>query len=192
MNLLGVKYIINCIDDTDYGYELLESSGPYNIYLNKEYLPFGFNVKKYISDEEYQFIDYDVRKRLLQDTVVLNEDQIERYKYLFDNKKIKYEVLDFTYGVNSFTSHIETNKPALAIYAIPYDRGWKAYINGKEANVEDVDYGLIGVLVESGNNEVIFSYQTPGLRVGLIISGLSILFYMGYVVFYKKKESSNK
>ncbi len=194
VDVLGIKYLIECFDNENYNYnyEYLERSGTYDVFINKDYKKFGFNVKNYISFEDYLYLDYEERKSALLDTVVLDDEQIEKYKDLFDGKKIKYEVIDYAFVNNGFISHIKSSKPTLAVYAIPYDTGWEATVNGKKVDVEKVDHGLIAVKVEEGNNEVIFRYQTPGLKIGLIVSGLAILFYLGYVVSYKKKESSNK
>ncbi|MEM5647331.1 YfhO family protein [Bacillus cereus] len=41
--------------------------------------------------------------------------------------------------------------------------------------MEKVADGLLGVKATEGNHEIVLSYSSPGLKLGLIISGISIL-----------------
>jgi hypothetical protein len=193
-DLLGVKYIISCNEETTElnGYEYLESSGKYHIFVNPDYKPFGYAVNKYISMDDYIQVDMLDRPSLLLDTILLTNEQIEKYGYVYNKEKLKYKVLDFEYGVNGFTSTVESSKDTLAIYMIPYDKGWSATVNGTKTEVIPVDHGMMAVLVKEGKNNVEFRYMTPGLRLGLAISTGSILVYLGYVIYLKRREGRNK
>ena len=104
------------------------------------------------------------------------------------NKKVKYNSNKFTFEKNGFTSKIDSTGETLAIYAIPYETGWKATNNGKEVLVEKVDNGMMAIKINKGINDIKFTYMTPGLKSGLIISIISFIIYCLYFYLnYRKK-----
>lgn len=54
--------------------------------------------------------------------------------------------------------------------SIPYDKGWKVYVNGEKVPYEKVNLGFIGLRLGSGNYHMEFRYEIPYLKVGAIIS----------------------
>lgn len=54
--------------------------------------------------------------------------------------------------------------------SIPYDKGWKVYVNGEKVPYEKVNLGFIGLRLGSGNYHLEFRYEIPYLKVGAIIS----------------------
>ena len=190
---LGVKYIISCDNEdlTKYGYELYQTNKPYKIYKNNEYKEFGFPINDFITEEEYKNIPRENRINILDTKAVLTNKQINKYKDLI-GKKVEYKTNDFNFIKNGFTSKIETTEETLAIYQIPYDSGWTAKINGKNVEIEKVNTGLMGIKLNKGLNEVEFNYYTPGLDIGLIISGISFLTLISYIVINKINKGKIK
>jgi len=180
---LGVKYIISCDNEdlTKYGYKLYETKSPYTIYINNEYKEFGFPKNKFITEEEFNLIPKEKRINILYDTAVLTKEQIDKYKNL-NGKQAEYNYNEFEFTKNGFKSTIDTNKETLAIYQIPYDKGWTATLNGTEVEIEKVDKGFIGIKLNSGINKIEFKYHTPGLNIGLIISSLSLISLIIYII----------
>ena len=70
---------------------------------------------------------------------------------------------------------------------IPYERGWQASVNGKEVEVLKADYAFVAVPLESGSNQVSFSYRPPFFKPSLIISVLSALLGLR-LVFLKRRR----
>ncbi len=64
--------------------------------------------------------------------------------------------------------------------AIPYAQGWKAYVDGKETELLNVDIKYMGIRLQKGEHEIRLIYQTPYLRLGMLISAVSVfLFILG-------------
>ena len=53
--------------------------------------------------------------------------------------------------------------------------GWKAFVDGRPAEIERVDYLLRGVAVPPGEHRVEFRYEPASWRVGWIVSALALL-----------------
>lgn len=182
-NYLSVKYIISCNkeDLREYGYELIDSNKNYDIYYNNDYKEFGFSKKKYISKESFSKLGKNDRIKMLNDHIVLDDNQIKKYKKLF-NKNVKYLSNKFMFLENGFKSDITSNEDTLAIFTVPYDNGFKVTVNGKYAKIENVDNGFMAVKINKGKNKIRFSYRTPGLKLGIIISILSLMSLIVYMI----------
>jgi hypothetical protein len=72
-----------------------------------------------------------------------------------------------------------------------YPRGWKAFIDGKEAPIVKVNYALRGMAIPAGNHIITFNFAPQsfiiGDRITLIIGILSILIVLGGLGYWWKK-----
>ena len=188
-DFLGAEYIVACTnDDISYlNYELKEDYGNFKIYYNDNYKKQGFAVNKYVLDDDFNKLNYDEKIDALNNSVVLNKNQIKKYKDLFDEETI-YKKHEFSYINNGIESKIISNKRALAIYTVPYDIGWSAYINGKKVKIEEVDNGFMAIKINEGENNIKFKYFPSGLLEGLIISSVSLIIFIIYVILYMKEN----
>ena len=117
----------------------------------------------------------------------MSDEQIEKYKDLF-GKNVSYSSNEFEFIDNGFISNITSSGDTLAIYTIPYDKGFSATVNGKDAKIEMVDNGFMAVKINEGDNKIVFKYFTPGLKIGSIVSILSLIMYFIYMIVNNKKE----
>lgn len=77
---------------------------------------------------------------------------------------------------------------ALAVFSeIFYDKGWKAFINGKEVTHFRVNYILRGLVIPSGDNEIEFKFDLPIYNQASLISTVSssiiILLFLLFILF---------
>ena len=133
-------------------------------------------------------MSYLERIRVLNNKIVLNNKQINDYKSLFNGEIAIYKYNNYKYLKNGFKSIINSNKETLAIYTIPYDDGWTATLNGKKVKIEKVDNGMMAIKINKGDNRIIFKYFTPGLKDGIIISVISSVLLVLYLMFCNDKK----
>ena len=79
-------------------------------------------------------------------------------------------------------------------FSIPYDEGWTATVNGKEAEIIKANVGFMAVKVEKGVSEIKFNYQTPYLLDGIKISTVSALVLIIYIIafsIYNRRKNTN-
>ncbi|WP_020062584.1 YfhO family protein [Bacillus sp. 123MFChir2] len=82
-------------------------------------------------------------------------------------------------------------KDATFVFPIPYDAGWSVTIDRKEHTTTAVVDGLLGVKAEAGNYEMVLTYHSPGLKIGMIISGVSIILTILFTVVQVRKLREN-
>lgn len=113
-------------------------------------------------------------------TYTLNYDDI-KYKDNFDElniTKIKGDTLKGT---------IDVSNDGYFAMTVPYDNGFKAYIDGKEVKVEKVNTSFIGFPIEKGQHSIRIVYTAPYQRAGLIMSLFGVLCLILIVIFDNRK-----
>lgn len=128
--------------------------------------------------------------------------------YTFDHLKLVEQSFD-TYGQsithlkenslanvkvedNEVTGSIWLDKKKLLCLTIPYSSGWKIYVDGKETDLKKVNYMYSGVFLEQGEHNIRLQYCTPGIKAGMLISGVGIFILLIIVLagyFYKNKKN---
>lgn len=108
------------------------------------------------------------------DSLNVIEQPFDTYEESVAN--LKENVLsDVTIKDNEITGNIELEQKKLLCLTIPYSEGWKVYVDGKERTLEQVNYMYSGVFLEKGNHEIQLKYCTPGIKVGMAVSGFGIV-----------------
>ena len=137
---------------------------------------------------DFNKLSNENKAEALNNYVILNDDQIKKYQKLYSHEINYYDNSYFKYVNNGFESVINTDQETLAIFTIPYDEGWSAFINNQIVDVENVDNGMMAIKLEKGKNNIKFKYFTPGLKLGIIISIISVGGYIIYIIINKRRS----
>ena len=99
----------------------------------------------------------------------------------------------FQYDSKGFQATIQTARPNLVFFSVPWDEGWSAEVNGEPVEIEKVDTGFMAVPVNAGNSEIVFTYHTPGLKTGALLSLGGLVLFIGYlsIAYLLKKKSTS-
>ncbi|MGN0470846.1 MAG: YfhO family protein [Acutalibacteraceae bacterium] len=196
------------------GWELKETKNAYKVYENKCYIPYGFTYDEYITENQFNSCSESNRHLLLLKAMVLTDEQAKKYgdilkhrtstteynytedEYFKDcenRKKLTCSSIEF--NNSSFTAKITTgNSDELVFFSIPYESGWSATVNGQPTDVEKVNKGFMAVRVPANKTStIVFNYKTPGLSVGAVVSGVSVVIFIAYMVFWRvpKRKKEN-
>ncbi len=76
---------------------------------------------------------------------------------------------------NELSGHIDMNSPGELILSVPYEPGWKLYIDGNEADIRLFDGLWISAHLEKGPHDIRISFFPKGFRSGVVISLLSVI-----------------
>lgn len=113
--------------------------------------------------------------------------------------KLNEEVLkNISMSTNEIRGTIDVSKNKVLCMAIPYSTGWTAYVDGKAVETFPMNTMFLGAEIEAGQHDLVFKYETPGLKVGAIISGgtlfVTLITAAGYELhrYRQKKKGSQK
>lgn len=68
---------------------------------------------------------------------------------------------------------INTPEGGTMFTSIPYDKGWKIWVDGTAVSGRPVFDAFLGVDLESGEHKIRLSYEPQGLKTGAVITGVS-------------------
>ena len=87
------------------------------------------------------------------------------------------------YGPEALTVRAHAATPALVIVNDVHYPGWKATVDGKPADIEQVDYLLRGVRIGPGTHTVEMHYAPASWRIGWILTLLGVAIWLGLVAY---------
>jgi hypothetical protein len=184
INMLNTKYIINSDGKSAQVIPNPDALGP--VWLVK-----GI---KWVSGPQQAMAALDSLK--VKDTVVIDRsfEKVANTPFTFDSSaKIQW----FTNGDDhdKMTYQSTSTTPQFAVFSeIYYNKGWKAYIDGKEADYVKANYVLRAMPIPAGKHTIEFKFDPESHKIGstvtLICSALMlVLLGLGFGNYYKKKET---
>ena len=83
----------------------------------------------------------------------------------------------FVIDNRGFTATANLPQERLMFFSVPYDKGWRAAVNGVPVLIEKANVGFMAVRVPAGEATIRFDYVTPGLALGvkITLSALAVL-----------------
>lgn len=97
---------------------------------------------------------------------------------------------------NQIRGTISTEKEKLLTFSIPYQKGWSATVDGVKVPLLKTNIMYTGLEISPGEHTVVLQYEMPGIRYGLIVTGIStgifICILIGFGLQKRKKVKSTK
>lgn len=89
---------------------------------------------------------------------------------------------DFSYSNDKIVCNTSLAHQKFLLITTPYSRGWKAQIDGNQAEVLKADTAFMVVKVPQGKHTVTLTYKTPGLTIGVLLTclGLTLTVLLGW------------
>ena len=105
--------------------------------------------------------------------------------WINEMKKSQMEII--TYKKDDYIKgKVNVTKDRTTLFtSIPYDKGWKVYVDGKKVKYEKLLTAFIGVDLEEGEHTIEFKYFPRGLILGSIVSFITLLI----TTLYSKKQN---
>ena len=168
----------------------------------------GFSYQKCITSAEYKELSESQRCLVLLKAVVLPNEKaaaiaeqsglthlespqlsdFSQQSYLKDCvERAAGACTSFTTDNNGFSAVAESDADRLIFFSGPYESGWSATVNGQPAEIEKVNVGFMAVKVPAGEAQIRFNYETPGLKIGILISIAGFLI-LGVYVFRSRQR----
>lgn len=106
----------------------------------------------------------------------------------------KYTLENISYNGHTLTGTTNYIKDGYTMLSIPYDQGWKAYIDGEAVDIEDPYQSMMFIKTPAGHHELKLVFIPYGMVLSLSVTGGSIIFTC--LLFFiisrlKRKHPSN-
>lgn len=211
--LCGVKYYLANAPNTFADYTTLNMDsvaliGNVKVLRLKDVLPLGVTFDSYISEDKFEELDSTSRQAILLQAISVDKNlqtKLKGFKEItplnipsqgvtieaLQNwvSRLKQDTLQITeFKPYLIRGNVNLNTSKVLFLAIPFDKGWSAFVDWKARTIEKVDAGLIGILLEKGNHKVELSFEPPYTKEGTYISIFSLLLWNSGIVFSSRRK----
>lgn len=173
-SFLGVKYVL-ASSGTNLALPLIYND-EIRIYENPYCLPRVFIVH----DVEYAS-SYQTAQKMMGDQkfdyknkVILEEKISQEYNKFLPIDSSKADIKEYHFEKVLINAYL--GRPGILVLTDIFYPGWKAYVDGRETKIYRVNGLVRGILLGQGNHTVIFKYSPNSFKIGLIASGICLIF----------------
>lgn len=107
---------------------------------------------------------------------------------LFDNNNITTLMVDSNANEsNSIMGTIKQETDGYFMFTVPYDEGYKVYVDGHEIEFEKVNDAFIGFPITKGIHTIKLEFEAPYFNLGKGITLVSSIMVMGLVLYERKR-----
>ena len=189
MQLINLKYLLSR-ELKDYeGFEYLDTVSGIYIYKNKNAESIAHWYEKTISQTECENMSEVERKN-----IILNSAIVEDKNDIFSKEsKTGAEIEEFKeISSGCIEGSIANKQQGILMLAIPDQQGWEIYVDGIKKEIINVNYGFIGVQLDSGKHMIKAVYKIPYLKEGVYISILGIILLLLQIILEKRYDLLKK
>lgn len=165
----------------EHGYQQVFQDKSVEVLENPHVLPRAYFVNTLIKVEKEQDLiekvedpNFDPRT-----TAVIVTPDLEQLELA------KGEVLNITHQPNTVTLDLMLEAPGFLVLSDAFSPGWQASLNGQTIDIHQVNGGVRGVFVPTGNHQLIFNYLPQSFVLGAKISLASLLLLLAVYIFKK-------
>lgn len=121
-------------------------------------------------------------------------DNIELYALPMDNYPKHVEALraepmeNIKWSTNRLTGTVNLSRDKVLCVSVPYSAGWSATVDGEKAEILRGNYMFMALPLSAGYHEIEFNYCSPGLKVGAVVSVISIAVLVGLLLNNKQSK----
>lgn len=194
------------------GWMFYGNANGFDIYENAFYVPMGFSYDSYLTRSEAETLSKERRELVMLKTLIVEDDKeaeiaaiLPHYEIenaVFTETEYQSDCIDrsrvtcnrFAYNNKGFTAGISTKKETVVFFSVPSENGWKAYVNGAATQIYKANVGFMAIVVPAGDEvKINFTYNTPGLGAGGIVSSLAAVAFIVYMIIvrvYRYRKSN--
>lgn len=88
------------------------------------------------------------------------------------------------------TGTVTADEDKVLLTTIPYDKGWKAYVDGNEVEITAFKDSFISISIPAGTHDISFSYLPQGFIIGLCLFIGCIILFIVWLRFFNKRTAA--
>jgi hypothetical protein len=118
----------------------------------------------------------------LKTTAVVEKRFIDKVQgYSLDS--IRGQIQLSSYAPDYLIFEADAPQAQLAVFSdIYYDKGWKAYIDGKEAEIIRANYILRGLMIPAGQHDIEFRFEPKSFGIGQTLATISSIIILLLII----------
>lgn len=109
----------------------------------------------------------------------------EQISVLMTNKITNVSYSDNVFKADANNTLGKTGKLCIPIF---FDTLWKAYIDGEKVETHNINGGLVGIIVEPGEHEIVLKYNNKCIPIGIGVSAFGIFLFILLLLYVNKKN----
>jgi len=193
LTTLGYKKVKD--DITAYKTYTESETNKIKLYEKSELPGFGWLVNKmsyYNEDTPLEELAAQINQSSPEEMVYINSDYCNKDTRQSidaignDDNSVVGDVLLIDYGTNKVTFSTDTENACILSTAEIFDEGWNVYVDGKKADIFEINMAFRGALIPAGKHTIVFKYLPKPFIVGVLLSVMSII--VSAVVMVKKSK----
>ena len=156
------------------------------------------NDVKYVENADEEMLAMNKYKGFNPAEVTIIDKRYKDKVGQFSPRTTDATIQMISYAPNKLSYSFNSSANQLVVFSeIFYEKGWKATIDGKPADIFRTNYILRGLNVPAGKHEIVFEYSLKSYSTGNTIALIASLITIGLVVLgvyfsIKKKELISK
>jgi hypothetical protein len=175
------------------------------LFENRNFLPLGLAFTHFIPESIFLQMPQEEKTLALLSAVVLSAEESDRaqgvvrwgadelraaaattglHGVIAERRAAAFDMRFFSQ--NRIQGSIQLDEKAVLVFQTPFDRGWKAQVNGMPARLLKADVGLLGLSLREGKNLVELRYRPPYFALGLTLTLISCCI-MGFAAWWWPK-----
>ncbi len=151
------------------------------MYHNKNY-----NFEYVITDDEINELNIELSKGRYN----ISDINIYSLDYI-DNNFDELNNLNIDKKKSIITGNSNLNEDGYVITSIPFDKGFKVYVDDKLVDSEIVNLSFLGFKVPSGSHNIKITYHSPWLLLGILSSLLGLCGLIVMIIYDKFMDKIN-
>ena len=188
-------------DSVPEGFVYSREENGFTVYDNPNAVPMGF-LQTVCTGTHHQRMDSATVGQVMLAAVALDDDALARYgerltrldvqqipDWRESAARLQAQACDrFETRADGFTAHITADEAGIVVFTIPFDKGFSAAVDGQRTEIIPCDVAFMGVFVEPGEHEIVFTYRTRMLLPGVAMSLLAAAMLGGYILIARKRR----
>lgn len=194
------EYRFNIDNNSDYIYLTFDYNTSTNwklydtIYINGEYV---------ISSQSQEIGNIKLKNKYKNSIInikvgdVINSNSDNNLEVYYINMDVfkkdielmkKNQLMNIVIDGNKLSGNIKLDNDSVLFTSIPYEKGWKVYVDGKRVSYEKIVNEFVGIKLSKGNHKIKMVYYPHHLITGVIITIISIIGLISYEIIVRRKR----
>lgn len=184
-------------ESTEYIFRVLDKNSSTRVVYQSEKSKYFHGQAEYVANLGYSekginSVDIILPKKGVYDFGEMKVITQPMDEFILDSEKLKENVLeDERIETNAVSGVISLQEDKILCLTVPYTRGWKAYVDGRQVEILKGNTMCMAIPLEEGEHFIELKYTTPGLKAGMILSTMGICVWVLIICGDIKKSRDN-